>query len=301
MKRLFYITVLALFASPGHLIAQSIDYELLLWAGGGPAGLHYTPAGGKANIRTGFQAGAGYAFFPHKKWGIVAGVELASYRTNVSLFDNITIASPSVNITTGEEFEWHVRLTGFEEKQTAYMLNVPIKLQFQSSRKSDLNFYARVGAKINFLRPLRYTTSTKTLTTSGYFPSRGEEIRDVPSDGFGTLMNWSDQGAFTLRIPFSASAEVGIIYNLPDDLRLYIGAYFDYGYNNVKRDEVHNNIFPYFPGPLTPYRHGNSVLNVRTVVDHINLVALGVKASLAFGRTIEPKKKVRYYRCRCGQ
>ncbi len=302
MKKWAHIIILALFANPGYLTAQSIDYEFLLWGGGGAAGLYYTPAGGTTNIRMGFQGGLGYAYFPHEQWSIVTGLEVASYNTAAAMFDNVVMASPAVDNVTGELFEWRVRTTGYEERQTAYMLNVPLKLQFQTARKkTKLNFYVQAGIKVGFPQSTHYSVSAKTLETSGYFPLGGKEIKNTPGDGFGTLTDWRQEGIFTLRTSYSATAEAGVKYDLPKDIRIYLGIYFDYGYNNVRRESMFGTIFLHRPGALTPKRPGNSVVNVGGVTDRIKMMALGLKVTLAIGGVEEPIRAVRYYQCRCGQ
>ncbi len=283
-------------------MSQSIDYEFLLWTGGGMAGLQYTPAGGKANMRAGFLGGVGYAYFPGERWSIVTGLEVASYSTKAALFDNLVMVSPAVDNLTGESFEWRVRVTGYEERQSLYMLNVPLKLQFQTARKkTKLNFYAQAGIKVGFPQSTHYTVAAKTLETSGFFPISKKAISNVPEDGFGTLTDWRQDGIFILRTSYSATAEAGIKYTLSRDIRMYLGIYFDYGYNNVRRESMYGTVFIRRPGALTPRRPGNSVVNVDTVTDRINLMAVGLKVTLAIGGVEEPIRTVRYYQCRCGQ
>jgi outer membrane protein OmpA-like peptidoglycan-associated protein len=278
-------------------------HEFSIWTAGGFAALNYKSSLGKRTLKSGGTFGMGYTYYFHPKWGIHTGAEIAVYNTIYRLrslkdkytrygFDDLTPG------WSGEDelIDYHTELSNYKEKQQQYNLNIPLMLQFQTPLAGGSHqFFAMSGAKLGVPIQSTYRANT-TLYTWYYDYKSNQEFRPDPTD-YGTP--WlEDLGCFynksystgnqenKFKIAGLASAEAGVKWRLSQKLSLYTGAYFDYGFNNIKNRNG-NRFFEF--DPMEGYMISNSILtsqhahngrDVGEFAKRVSPMAFGIKVRL---------------------
>lgn len=300
----FYVSLAIFFLATGKMhaqlqpqVRQLPNLEFQVWGSGGFAGSHYNVSGGTSSLQFGAQAGLGFAYFFHPNWAVGAGLEFGSYHTKASLYNGTTIAAPATD-ENGTIFEWQVTALGYQEEQRAYILNLPVTLQYQYFFSKTIGLYAKGGIKFGFPCYHHYDATATSLVTSGYYPATNTWVTYDPDLGFGSIDNYASSGNLDLNLSYSATAEIGAKFYLWEKLFLYMGAYIDYGLNAICKSDV-NSLLDYQPKNISRYQSGHSMVKVKPLVNESKLLAYGVTLRLALGIDYERPKKVRRYECNC--
>jgi len=105
------------------------QHEFSIHGGGGMSFLKYEPSIGQQNNGFGGQYGLGYHYFFSPKLGIGTGLEFATYKAKFNA-NNINSIHNTIDVD-GSPFEFRSSLRGYEENQTATILQIPVMMQYQ--------------------------------------------------------------------------------------------------------------------------------------------------------------------------
>lgn len=260
------------------LVSAQSKHEASVYLGAGISSLKYDlNASGDASSKVGPLAGVGYTYKITSQWGLVSGLELAIYKTEVTsdqLKDQYVAQDDY-----GNDFEWRLALHGFKESQTGTYLNVPIMAQFTPGTTGG--FYANLGFKVGLPMSGKYDASYSKLVTSGHYLYTDAEYPDIDFRGFGQFGGSSTKGDIDLGVAFMLSAQCGMKWNLSNSMKLFAGAYIDYGLNNIVKTDNDKKIIKYNKNNPTNLEY-NGLTTSKTVIDKIVPFALGLKVGLDF-------------------
>lgn len=276
-KQVLSIIVVLLFSMAA--IGQS-RHEISVFGAGGLSTLDYKLSAGDKKLGFGGSAGLGYNYFFSEHWGLGTGVEIAFYNSKTKFNDYLTTRN-AVDVD-GQAYESRYRLNDFEEKQNAMFINIPLMVQYQTGSKHQ--FYAALGAKLGIPVSTKFKTNESNILSSGYYSEEMAEYTTQEFLGFGTLNGNKVEDDFDLKLACLISVEAGVKWKLKDHLYLYTGAYFDYGVNNLAKDQ--DKEFIVRDGLARNYTT-NSVLQStyksEVMADKIHPMAVGLKVRLSFG------------------
>ncbi|MBZ9729945.1 YesU family protein [Salegentibacter sp. JZCK2] len=144
----------------------------------------------------------------------------------------------------GEEFVFRCQADDFSENQEVYFLNIPLQIEYESP--GMIRFYAAAGVKAGSVVDSKYKSRTTSLENSGYYPQYDVELTDPEFAGFGeiSVVN-SVKSDLNLKTNFVAHLESGAKLMLENSLSLYIGAFLDYGLNDIKSDVSQDRLIDY--------------------------------------------------------
>ena len=288
MKKIaIYAMVAAGLLSRPALHAQD-RHEFSVHGGGGLSSLKYAASAGERKNGFGEQAGLGYRFFFSPQWGLGTGAEIAQYK---SVFNSDNIGTRYTTIDgAGDPFEFRSTVSGYEEKQKALFLQIPLTLQYQTGETHK--FYFAAGGKIGFPLSGKYESLSADVRNSGFYSEENYEYTTQEFMGFGTFPCKNYDGSLNFKTAFYASAEAGVKWKFKDGLSLYTGAYIDYGLNDIAKESGTARQFVAYNSESPRDFTVNSALNSQyapngipqAFANKIKLVAFGVKFSLAFGK-----------------
>jgi cell division septation protein DedD len=296
MKKVFLACLLLL--SP-TLYAQDL-YEFSLLGGGGLSTLRYEPELGKQKNGLDKVFGLGYTYFFSSYFGLGTGLEITFYNSEYNL-KNHKIQYRAKDVENNE-FDFTSIVDNYNEKQSIIMLQIPLMLQFQFRS----SFYMMVGAKIAV--PMSGNISGRAdVTNSGYYEEENFEYNKTQEFiGFGKFKKSIDAKDEDFKTSILASVEMGKKWKLDDDIALYIGAYFDYGFKNIY---VKKNVedLPQMVDYNSKYSQSfklNGITNSQykeggvsnAFLDKATLMAIGVKVRIApvFSENSSDKKESSY-------
>lgn len=222
--------------------------------------------------------GIGYGFYFNTQWSINIGAEYQFFKANVT-YNNLELSSNATDIE-GESFIYNYNATKYEEEQKVSTINIPLTLQFQTD--GDTKFYARAGAQVSLISSAEYSTSIRSLTTSGYYEQYNAELFDPEFMGFGTFTNLSQKDQeLELDTSIAAVIEAGVKTEVGDSSHLYLGFFYNYGINTINSSSNQENLVEYNTDSPTDLS-ANSLLNTE-LTDEVRLVSYGLKLRFAFG------------------
>ncbi|MFB9075866.1 hypothetical protein ACFFLS_13120 [Flavobacterium procerum] len=272
-----YITSLAVIATlltgSFNSYGQDIKQEFSISAGGPFSFMKYS---GGYVAGNGFNAGLRYSYYLNEGLSLGIGVEYQSYSSDFTS----TALNGSYNTVDSENeaFQFRYRTTNFREEQNLGYINIPLNIQFETPGTSKL--YVAAGAKIGFAVNGCYTTTMQNLTTSGYYPQYNVELFSPEFAGFFSKNN-VDIGKQDLEteISYSFTFETGLKQLIGKHSAFYIGAYLDYGLNNIYDKGSNKPVVQYSP-ELPVQLQYNSALDSQFVHD-VRLVSYGIKLRFA--------------------
>lgn len=267
MKRQITIALGFLFCS--MLQAQEKQQYLHLTVGGGLHNLSYDLQNGTQSGRLGSTINAGYSYFFTEHWGIQSGLGLQWFNARSTV--NYLSATPQVDID-GETMEFRANYNNWQEKQQALFIEIPLTIQYRHALSSKISLQGSAGGKISIPISSSYKSTGGSITGTGYYSRLNAELSDLPEYGFTTITD-SYNGKLSLRPSYMAIVDVGGLYALLPKLDLYVGAYVNYGLNNVLKansKEIYQLDGVY-----------NGVL-ASTQTSKVNLLSVGVKVGVYF-------------------
>jgi len=258
-------------AYPRHEVSVTGGY-------GFRSALDYGVLGGDNTLKGGFRAGLGYTWFFRPNWGLGTGLEFARYNNRVALPDGMRYATPSASIEPGTTANFIVNSSGFSEKQSLSMLQIPLTVQWNAPVGSNVRFYALGGGKIGLPMGGSYSQSASSLST--------EWLHTTENSGWtqGGLSknNYSASGDPGAKTAFMLTAELGAKFRVGGDKWLYVGGYVDYGLNDVRKADNTTNLVADTPG-ANSLGAANSILAMRSATSGARPVAYGLTARFALG------------------
>ncbi|MBV4357602.1 OmpA family protein [Pinibacter aurantiacus] len=276
MNRKMLAMSLGLLAITGTAISQELSIEV----NGGVQGLHYDLPGGKAKPQAGGALGVGYMFPVQKHWNVLTGINGAYYATKATLNGELPYSSFQVD-DAGSAFQYNIKTTNYQEKQTFWAVTVPLMLQYHTTGEKT-QWYINGGAK--FILPFsgKAKASASQIAVSGYYPDMNVELKELPAHGFGTIQNWSGTHNLDLKPGAMASLATGVSFPISSCMRLYTGVYADYGLTNVYKKDASGSMLPYSATGVNNIAPG-TVLNMEGT-GSAKPIAFGVQVKLGFGR-----------------
>lgn len=223
------------------------NLQILLGGGYGSMGYDLKSAG-KEIGSFGGGAQVRYLYYFTPKWGIGAGVGFATYgstgtlNTTTVFNPNVYDSDPPKGAGSGEGYEHRVKTRDWQEKQRAYMIDVPVLIQCSYPTKSTLangplKVYADVGADLGFALAASRRLTGGAIDHTGWYDAWNLELSHIDDHDFYTEQA-SDFGTgsqpIELKLPaVGLTADVGIAIPVAQSLDLLIGAYAVYTVNNI--------------------------------------------------------------------
>lgn len=272
-----YLSVL-FFWMISPVFGQQAAHEFSFYAGGGPSLLQYNAG---SSFNAGGLAGLGYRYYFSQRWSVGSGAEFEVYHSRISL-DRLS-GSSDARDAEGSPFEFRYEAQKYQESQRAFYLAVPLNIQFETGH-SNTSWYMNMGGKVAYNIQARYQAEIPSLVTTGYYPEWNVELADPAFMGFG---QWTDRRSgkndFTTKTAFLLSGETGIKRH--NGFLTYIGAYADYGLNNILKAGERSAVILYMTDTPTRFSY-QSVANSLNGdgspwARKLNLVSFGIKLRFA--------------------
>ena len=263
-------------------------HEFSFWGAGGFSTFNATPNFGDRNYRLGGALGLGYSFHFSKHLSILAGAEIAMYNTRMlvdKLQDQIETYDPD-----GNPIKYNVSLKHYVEKDRLYALNIPLMLQFQTNfNDSEHAFFIALGAKAGLPLSMKYEMKEAEFRTYGEYIEYGQWLYRQGDLGYGNQDVDINSEKFKTKLSWIGTAEIGVKWNLrAPRLHLYTGLYFDYGFNEIRKEESDKRFLEYDKD--NPYDMTlNSVLSseyshkgtdLKKFTDKVSTLSFGLKLRL---------------------
>ena len=270
---IFLITILL--GSCLNSYAQEKKHEFSIAVGGAGSFLKYHTAGDLVE-GNGFNAGLRYSYYLNDLLSIGIGAEYQSYKSAVK-FQSLAGQYMTVD-AENESFQFRYRASNFREEQKLGYINIPVHIQFETEGTTKL--YLAAGAKVGFAISGSYESSMQNLTTSGYYPQYNVELFTPAFAGFASTDNLKvGKQDLNTEVSYSATFETGVKQLLGDSKSIYIGAYFEYGLNNIYNKDTNKNLVQY--SPELPVQLGHNTILDSQYTNDVRLVSYGIKLRFA--------------------
>jgi hypothetical protein len=218
-------------------------------------------------------------------WSLNTGVGFAAHQARAAI-SSLTGVQNNAQDLEGENFNFNYRISNYAEVQKFTNLSIPLNVQYESS--GHTRFYTRVGASYNVLMNPVQNSKAQRLTTSGYFDRFNATLTAPAFAGFGTY-NQIDFAERDLEIKNSINAtlEMGVKETLPNNAYLYIGAFVEYGLNDIKEEVTNAGVLSFNSDNPTGFI-SNGVIAAQNntgvnYVDEAKLFFAGVRFRYQFG------------------
>lgn len=233
------------------------------------AGAEYVPGNG-------INAGLRYSYYLNEGLSLGVGVEYQTYTSDSK--SNFIYGQYNTVDAENEAFQFRYRLSNYREEQKLTYINVPINIQFETPGTSKL--YVSAGAKIGFASSGTYQSTIGNSTTSGYYPQYNVELFSPAFAGFASVndLKTSERDLDT-KVSYSATFETGLKQELGNRNSIYIGAYLDYGLNDIYDKKDSKNLVQY-NAELPVDLQYNSVFD-SGIARNMRLVSYGLKLRFA--------------------
>lgn len=255
--------------------SQDKKQEISISVAGPGSFLKYS-GGGTIVPGNGISAGIRYSYYLNEGLSIGIGAEYQSYNSDAKYasFSGQYVTKDAEN----ETFQFKYKATNFREEQSLSYINVPIAIQFETPGTTQL--YVAAGAKVGFAIKGCYQSTFQNLTTSGYYPQYNVELFNPAFAGFASTndLKTSEQDLDT-KVSYSATFETGVKQKIGNRTSFYLGAYIDYGLNNIYNKNGDKSLVQYNP-ELPVQLQYNSVLDSPSV-NNVRLVSYGLKLRFA--------------------
>ena len=280
MKRIILIVIVSSLCGMTGLAQQ---HEFSLNGGIGLSTLSYTPAVGEKNGGIGGQFGLGYRYYITPQWSGVTGIGYSIHNAGYKI-NSLEVNSRATDIDN-DDFDFKSTLTGYEEKQKAAFLQIPLMGQYQNVIGTH-QFYGAAGFKFGIPLGGNYNASASTIKNTGYYAEPEDmEYEEQEFMGFGPFNNRAYNGKSQLNLAIFFSLEAGFKFMLQEKLSVYAGVFFDYGLNNISKPAKQPFVEYNSTNPrnftVNSIAHSEYKPN-ESFTDKIIPMAVGIKVALAF-------------------
>jgi len=276
--------LLVLLQVSGSAFGQTKN-ELSLYLQGSFIKLDYEVLEQKSEMENGFGIGIRYAYYLNKNWSLATGAGLQYLRGSVSL-PTIEGAYDSQD-REGEAFEFRYRAAGIREEQQAYLLDIPLQVQYETGGR--IRYYAAAGIKAGIILDSEYDHQVGSLETSGYYPQYDVELTGPQFAGFGQFGRIKRSGVkLDLETNFVLHLENGVKVMLENEKTFYMGLFLDCGLKNIQPEGPDALYIPYNPQDPAGF-HPASVLASRAetgsnpLTEEVRTLAFGLKIGYGLG------------------
>jgi hypothetical protein len=275
------LTMLTLLFVQVQAYAQARLHEFSAYGEGGLALPRYSlPAGVSSSSSSSGVGGGGlgYSFLFTDNIGLRTGVGASLLRSTVHLGDSFTSAI-ALTDEYYEPAELRSTFSGYVERQSVVMLQLPLLLHYQSKAyRRKLRYYARAGLRIELPLMGRYQARSASLVNELYYPSRDVALRDPAYKGLGVFSGVSSTGSLKQRLSLTAVAEAGVKWKLGARAFLYVGLYAGYGVGSAVKPQNGDADFGVGSVPTSRYAPATHL------TDRAALFAVGVKVEVSISR-----------------
>lgn len=265
---------------------------------------------GKRNNKLGYEIDIRYSYFFNRHWGVATGVGISRYATTGKLNGDMSDSKYMKlgNMIDDDDFSGHpreyelrARLKNIEEKQTAFLLDIPLMAMYQTrfGEEEKWGLYAGLGVKLQIPVQSKFEVegnSASELNVSGFYPHIPSDVGSpseapVPHHGFGTIndpgneLDWN--GKNKLKLGVAGTAELGFMVALGEDTDLLLGGYIDYGFTDMKKKKNQGLLTApadYHPTANKMVGQGlsyNGMIN-SDITDKVKVMSFGVKIGVRF-------------------
>jgi len=190
---------------------------------------------GKNTSRFGEGFGIQYAKYLSYHLSVSAAVEYQSYRSKAVL----SAFSDSYATTDIEDdnFIFQYSVSSYYERENLSMLNIPIRVQYETGIGATFKFYGSGGLAVGFPISGKYKSRVTGLKTAGYYPQWDALLSSPKFMGFGTWGN-HQTGKMDLnpKNSYAFLLEAGLKYNVADRQNFYFGIFADIPLNKINKN-----------------------------------------------------------------
>jgi len=214
--------------------AQEIVNYLHFNLGSGQHNLLYTLKDGTQQAQSGYTANLAFSHFFTPSIGFQTGIGVQTFRTISTL--NLTESTPAID-SDGDSYIYKSNFKDWQESQQVLSVEIPLTAQFKHKLNDKIELLVTMGAKISIPVNATYKTTGGEIVTSGYYPQYNIELTDLPQHGFTTI-DQSYTGKCSFNPAYMAITELGGAYKVSEKIDLYLGAYLNYGLNNMLKPDT---------------------------------------------------------------
>lgn len=286
IRKIILLAVAGIFTCTAASSQSKTKHEVSFWGAGGLSTLKYDTEAGSNKNGFGGAVGVGYNYLLTDRWSLGTGAELSFYNAKTE----IGSLSDSYKANDGEaDFEFRTAISNYEEKQNTMFINIPVVVQYQLPVMSENKFYVSGGFKFGIPASKKFKVVNADLKNVGYYAHLENPIDGPRFMGFGSFNQKDIKDDLDLKVAYMLSFETGMKWNLSESLSLYTGAYFDYGLNDISKNND-KRLIGYNKENPEEFIHNSTLSSQYTadgettvLVDKIKPVAIGIKVRLAFG------------------
>ena len=190
-----------------------------------------------------------YLYYFTPNWGIGAGIGFSNYGSTGTL-NTTTVFTPDQHDSDqpfqsndGEAYEHRVTTHDWQEKQGAYMIDVPVMIQCTYPIKKDalpnghLKLYADLGVDLGFNVSTSRQLIGGSIEHSGWYAPWKLELEQINGHDFYTEQAEDfdmTKRAQPLKLPsVGLMADLGLAFPLTTNIDLLVGLYANYTANNI--------------------------------------------------------------------
>lgn len=276
-KLKFVAIIIAAMLVSENIYCQEMKHQFSVSAGGFFSNLNYDIKRGDVEQGYGINAGLRYTYYFNSNWSIGLGAEYQNFNSTAKM--DLAEGNYNAADSEGESFEFRYKARGFNEAQSIKYITVPFIFQYEGTGYPG--FYVAAGAKIGLPLKSKYETTIENLSTSGYYPQYNVELFDPRFAGYGNFGKISaGEQELDVNVSYIATFEAGIKRYINTNSALYLGLYFDYGFNNVIKKETEKQIVAYNNAIPVNFNY-NTVLETSDTGD-VKIMSYGIKVRYAF-------------------
>jgi hypothetical protein len=262
-------------------IRNTSVHEFSLSLAGSVTGFRYKFDAGSLSLGLGGGIEAGYIYNFNERFGLNVGLGLSIYSNKMNLNDDFSEQYSTID-ENGDEFDFTYSLAGYNEKQLATMLYIPLMARYIVPIGSgQLKYVVAGGVKIQFpvTTSVHAIINTGAINSSGYYSYEGRTYTNLPHHGFVTDMSVSKfHKNIDLNVVPVLSLESGIRF-LSGDNNIDLRVYLDYSLTNIRKSGD-GHIVEYQSSNPSQFKY-HSVVNTG-LVDKVSIFGTGVKIGVGF-------------------
>jgi outer membrane protein OmpA-like peptidoglycan-associated protein len=259
--------------------------------GGGLSTPTYRLSQGSRSYGLGGDVGLGYTFFLSRRLGVGAGIGMALFNASATL-NGAQSVTPNLVNAEGIRYELRTTYRSYREQQRALFVRIPLTVHYRTAWRRPL--YAQAGVSVYLPLSAQYSHGPAAIFNEAYYPAYDNSLTFPAYLGYGEVGLRSASGQLALKAVFTASAEVGLRWQLKSPAwAIYTSLYADCGLNNaarglpvedvLRRSEASSSEFTMGSVLASRYEEG-----AKPFTEQVSLLSAGVRVRLAFGGL--PKK-----------
>lgn len=221
-------------------------FQVLLGGGYGSLGYDLGDAG---SVKGGFAGNVQlrYLCYFHPNWGVGIGVGFSNYSslgkldTRIDYYNPADVVMPQTD-SESEAYGHSVRLKGWEEKQNAYMVDVPIMIQCsyplnKQLKNGPLKIYADLGVNLGLCVAANRQLKGGSVEHIGWYKPWNLTLEQITGHDFYTEQAEAfgdGKEKLTLKMPaVGLMADFGFEIPVTQNMDVMVGVYMNYTVNNV--------------------------------------------------------------------